>query len=94
MATHYKTTGEQTEVQPQNGVHFSLKELQGYVGGWVEMIHLQGGKTMWMDEEGKLKGLPMNLKANILAVESSIDPRDTIVGDVLVCSSNEVSSDA
>lgn len=46
MATLLKTTGETREVQPADGVEFTLQELQGYVGGLIEAVYLDDGRLM------------------------------------------------
>ena len=41
-----------------------LKELQDLVGGLIQVVYADGGKTqIVMDEEGKIKGKPINLEA-------------------------------
>ena len=37
-----------------------LSNLQSAVGGYVQAIDLSDTMTMWMNEEGKLTGLPYN----------------------------------
>ena len=69
---------------------FSLKQMQGIVGGYIEMIHIPteddyGSMIMILNEEGKLKKMPPNLPASML---SGLMPHDQIVGTVLVCSSS------
>jgi hypothetical protein len=58
----------------------SLEEMQGVVGGYIEAVHILDvpGKVMIVNEEGRLKHLPLNIKASTMA-------RQEIVGDVLVC---------
>ena len=51
----------------------------------LEIINLQESKMMLIDEEGKLKNLPLNNEATELAHESeSIYPSDVVVGDVIL----------
>lgn len=85
MATLYLTDGTQEEVCPADGVKFSLEELQGFVGGWIELVRLGDGRNMWINEEGKLEGLPLNILATSLACL----PYDIIVGDALVATNAE-----
>ena len=66
MATLYKATGEQTEVKPKRGHDFTLEELQGYVGGFIEMVGLTNGLCMILDEEGKIKRKPVNRAGTLL----------------------------
>lgn len=38
-----------------------LETLQKHVGGYVELLKLEGGIEVWCDEEGTLKDLPPSL---------------------------------
>lgn len=66
----------------------TLEELQFMVGGYIETVatHLPeiGTKRIIMiiNEEGKLKGLPRNQAATVLA---DIMPTDHIVGRAVLC---------
>jgi hypothetical protein len=84
MAELIKSSGEITPIAPKNGKSFDLQELQGYVGGYIELVRLSDGKVMVVNEEGKLHGLPVNQMA------SAIYLRDSIVGDVVVCTNRQV----
>ena len=44
----------------------SLKEAQDFVGGYVEGITLPNGDYLIVNEEGKLKDLPLNPEATAL----------------------------
>lgn len=46
--------------QEPKGAKFSLEELQGMVGGYMEVV---GEYVVLADEEGRLKGLPLNKQA-------------------------------
>lgn len=83
-ANLYKFSGEISEVKPQRGKQFTLEELQGMVGGYIEVISTPDNRLMIMNEEGKLKGLPYNSKATEL-VKPFLSPGSYIVGDVIVC---------
>ncbi len=86
MALHIKADGTVETVQPQKGRHFTLPELQRYVGGYIELVPcVSPNRQMFINEEGKLKGLPVNLKATLLYAGE-----DPIVGDVLVTALGEV----
>lgn len=53
----------------------------------AEIIVLNNGDFMLIDEEGKLKNLPINELATELAhEENAIYPSDCIVGDILLIS--------
>ena len=84
MARWIKTNGETKEVHPKNGTDYSLEELQGFVGGFIEIVRVDDDRIMVVNEEGKLNGLPINGDA------SKLYGRETIVGDVLVCKREEV----
>lgn len=83
MARWIKTNGETIEVNPKNGTDYSLEELQGFVGGHIEIVRIDDERLMVVNEEGKLNELPINSIATYLA-------RELIVGDVFVCYANEV----
>ena len=80
MATLYRTNGTQEQVAPQNGTSFDLKEMQGYVGGYIEIVESPDGRLIVLNEEGKLERLPLNRAATAIYA----DPHDFIVGDALV----------
>ena len=89
MAIWYKASGETQEVAPKNGKKFSLEELQGYVGGSIELVPDIMGKRkelVFCNEEGKLLGLELNREATL----KYAPPGDVLVGDVLVCSQKEI----
>lgn len=78
-----KATGDVQVVDPENGTDFTLEELQGFVGGNIEIVRVpdDSDRIIILNEEGKLDGLPINMKATDLYQ----NPYDVIVGDVLVC---------
>lgn len=84
MAKWIKANGEVCDVTPRNGKDFSLDELQAFVHGYIELVYLGNDMVMVVNEEGKLLGLPRNTKA------TQMYPLDIIVGDVLVCHSNQI----
>lgn len=59
-----------------------LSALQEAVGGLIEAVDLSDSLTMWVNEEGKLHGLPINALATILW-EKHFGFTDIIVGDVI-----------
>ena len=86
MATLYRADGTVQEYPaPKNGSDYSLAELTAAIGGGhLEFLGLGDGRLMVFDEEGKLKGFPINEAATMLA-RSRLGPGDSLVGDVLVC---------
>lgn len=84
----YTTDGERIKVTPSNGTDFSLEELQGFVGGYIEIIRLGDNRLVIVNEEGKLLGLPMNIfVTNII---QSAGRQDIIVENVLICDLDKV----
>lgn len=83
--------GEVREIKPKNGSDFQLDELKEYIGGgWIQIVPLSDDRLiMVMDEEGKLKNMPMNSVATDLFHEWGIID-DVIVGDVVVCHKDQV----
>jgi hypothetical protein len=59
-----------------------LREIRAVVGGYIEGIRLGADVYMYVDEEGKLKGLPMNSRATALAIGAGLP--DFVVGPVLL----------
>ena len=55
----------------------TLDTAQEIVGGFVELVCLQDGAQMLVDEEGLLKGLPYNTTASAMAGKP-------IVGNVIL----------
>ena len=59
--------------------HFTLKELQEAVEGYIEIVHSKiGGCVDVVNEEGLIKGLYINELAYLLAGQK-------YVGNVLIC---------
>ena len=68
------------EVAPKSGSNSSLKELQEYVGGYIEIVQIPEDNSLIAiaNEEGLLKRLPYNSAANIMfGLE--------LVGDIIIC---------
>lgn len=79
----YRSKDEIIPVTPKNKISFTLKELQDFVTGHIEILNLKDGRLMILNEEGKLHGHPYNSLATKLAKES-LRLGDYIAGDVLV----------
>jgi hypothetical protein len=75
---------------PANGTDFSLEELQQMVGGHIEIVRLSSGYIIVIDEEGKLKGKPVNAPASLLYDISYPGIDDAIVGTAVWCKSEMV----
>ena len=82
-STLYMTDGRTKEVRPSNGVHWTLEELQGFVGGYIEVVGTVDERFMVINELGKVLQPPLEL--NIPATRCYIHGRrDVILGDALI----------
>jgi hypothetical protein len=81
----YKVTGEVIDVEPKNGKYFLLEEMQSFVKGYIEILRLNNNTIMVLNEEGKLLGQSVNIKANDVFQQAFKLSNDYIVGDVLIC---------
>ena len=88
MATRILVDGTTLEAKPANGKDFSLDELQGFVGGYIERLVLPNGQMMFLDEEGKLAGKAINPAATYMT-RGLVADDDLIVGDVILCTPEE-----
>lgn len=89
MAKIIKANGEIIDVNPKNGKDFKLYELQKIVDGYIEVVWMPYDKIMVVNEDGKIRHLPVNEKATKI-YQDCFGFSDIIVGDVLVCDSNQV----
>jgi len=89
MAKIIKSNGETIDVNPNNGNDFKLEELQTIVGGYIEIVWLPNNEIMVVNEDGKLMELPINQEATKI-YQNAFGYNDVIVGDVLLCKSNQV----
>lgn len=83
MAKLIRADGITEDVRPKNKKKFSLKELQEFVGGYIEKVPSTNGVTAFCNEDGHSLKLPINLLA-------SMRFRQTLVGNVIVCDESEV----
>ena len=83
----------QADGKQANHDDMSLEGLQQAVGGYIQIISLQSEyepqTSLVIDEEGKLKGKPINKQATFMA-RHTIFPSDSIVGDVVICRDDEL----
>ena len=83
------TDKEAEDYTPKNGKTFELDELQGIVGGWIEIVRLKDGRIIVIDEDGKSKDKAVNIPAtNIMRRDHYTT--DYIVGTAIVCDSDMV----
>lgn len=75
MKVLYKKPGEAPEIRE---VENDLKPLQDLVGGYIETVKV-GDVVIICNEEGKLKGLPINFLVNANGYI------DVIVGPAIFC---------
>ena len=91
MAELIKADGMVEEVMPENGQHFTLAELYQHCEcDRVQVIYLDDGRTMWLDEEGKFKEHVRNEKATKLLEVAGGAFGDYIAGTALICDEHEV----
>lgn len=93
MAKLIKTDGTEIFVEPKNGKCFELAELQDFVGGDIEIVHLFDDpleRILIINESGKLEDLKMNHKATNLFTAYNEWVWDYIAGDALLCLSTEI----
>ena len=75
------TYGDVKSVKPKNNKTFTLKELQSFVDGYIQIVKTRDDSLMIKNEEGKLNRLPYNEIATSLYIYGT---HDVVVGDVLV----------
>lgn len=73
-----------------------LAQFQALVGGWIEGIYGDSDWTGYLDEEGKIKGLPLNTTADFVAraLGWQGDLRDNLVGPVVFLGGADEAGDA
>ena len=80
--------GTREPCEPADGKHYTLEELEKAIGGgYIQIVATRDGRLMVLDEEGKVKGFPVNRVATGLYLYGAQDP---IVGDVLVCDDESI----
>lgn len=91
MAVLLQPDGTKSAVTPANGRTFTLEEFYALLEcKTVEMIHLEDGRLMWVDEHGKFKDDPQpNLRATCLLHKAGGLLWDVVVGRALLCSKME-----
>lgn len=73
MAYIIKTDGTEVEIGSQP----DLDKLQKAVGGYIELVSIDGSAYFYANEEGLLLGLPLNSRATMLV-------NRPIVGDIVM----------
>jgi hypothetical protein len=80
-------TGFGMKLEPMPSDKESLEFLQGKVGGLVQAIDLRNnfeGRSIWLNEESKIIGLPVNILATVMWEDSFGRNTDIIQGDVVI----------
>lgn len=79
----------------------NLSVFQELVGGYIERVPggaVAGTNGQWhayLDEEGKIKQLPLNVRATVLLHEAqSIHTWDTVNGDLVIVGTNHAGDEA
>lgn len=82
LALQIKTNGEivRLDLDAPEG---SYKVLNAGVGGWIEAVALADNLTMYVNEEGKIDGLPRNPIASDHFDKVFGAGKDVIVGNVV-----------
>jgi hypothetical protein len=70
----------------------SCANLQEAVGGYLEAVRTASGAVLYINEEGKLYGLPLNVEATLLTA-GQLTPGDFIVGDAVLLTLAETRAD-
>lgn len=89
MAVVIKTDNTIDVLHPKNNKVFTLEELKSVVGGYIEIVPLNEGYSMVINEDGKLLNLPINVVATRV-YRASRNIYDIIVGNVLICNNKEI----
>jgi Domain of unknown function (DUF3846) len=76
-----KTDGTKSVTDFNRSTEYNV--IKQAVGGWLESIHLDNDLTLYINEEGKLLGLPQNPIATAFFASYYGLHQDVIVGDVI-----------
>jgi len=79
-----RANGDRVEIEPKDGKYFGLEELYKLIDAdTIQIIQAKDKEMMIIvDEDGKERKKPFNIKATTIA---SLAYQDFIVGDVVVC---------
>lgn len=89
MATLLLTTGERNDIEPI-GRFFNAKQLKEIIGGNFNTINLTSQMSLVVDFNGLERGLPKNEYASSLLCASIYPRKDIIVGNALLCRTNQI----
>ena len=83
------TDKEAEDYTPKNGKTFGKTEMYGIVEGYIDIIRLNDGRMIIVDEDGKSKDKAVNIPAtNILRRDHYTT--DYIVGTAIVCDADMI----
>ena len=83
------TDKEAEDYTPKNGRTFELEEMQEIIGGYIEIVRLNDGRIIIVNEDGLNLNLPVNIEAtNILRRDHSTT--QYIVGTAIVCNADMI----
>jgi hypothetical protein len=88
MAEFIKPDGTKTIVESP-----TYEQMSEFIGGYLERVGLSDGRGIYLDEDGKSKGLPRNDYGTFLGTLAGIAPSDFVVGNVIVRSVEEEEAD-
>ena len=80
----YHPDGRIQPVVPADGHEFSLKELQGFVKGCIEIVPQPHNLYLVVNDEGAINGMPFNPGISFIA-------RQPIFGPALLCNRRFIS---
>ncbi len=83
-----RENGDIKPIMPSNGTDFELAEMQGYVAGFIEVVHLSDNQIMVVDEEGKFSKGGNVFATAIADLHKAIRSNDYIAGDAVICPSD------
>ena len=88
MGILIRHNGQTQHVEPRNGSHFGLREMQEYLGPHIQVARV-GDRWMALAESADQDGLTVNSRATMLARQHGV--ADVIFGDVLLLEPTEFS---
>jgi hypothetical protein len=77
-------TNNTIQVEEDTEEFVSYATLSRAVGGMIEAVTLPSGLTLWVNEEGKMDGLPVNDYATKLFTSAFGSGIDIIVGNAII----------
>jgi len=86
-AIFMKTDGTEESVYPKDGMSFSLKEMQEYVGGYIGVIHAENQVLIFHEEEMYKPNPVLNEEATKIYCEWFGRDNLELFGAVLLCPS-------